>query len=94
MVLEEYESALHSLLQGIYRYGKYYENAIPLGIDRDLDFVRRQILKELENTFHVSEDEAEVLRSQLEQAMGNEEASKEYSLAIYEIVRKCKLTKE
>lgn len=94
MVLEEYESALHSLLQGIYRYGKYYENAIPLGIDRDLDFVRRQILKELENTFHVSEDEAEVLRSQLEQAMGSEEASKEYSLTIYEIVRERKLTKE
>ena len=94
MVLEDYESALHSLLKGIYRYGKYYENAIPLGVDRDLDFVRKQILEELEKTFHISEDEAEVLRSQLEQAMGSDEASKEYSLAIYEIVQECKLTKE
>ena len=94
MVLEEYESALHSLLQGIYRYGKYYENAISLEIDRDLDFVRKQILEELGKTFQISEDEAEVLRSQLEQAMRSEESSKEYSLAIYEIVRKCKLTKE
>ncbi len=94
MVMENYEEALHSLLKGIYRYGKYYESAIPLGIDRDLDFVRTQILQELEATFQISEDEAEVLRSQLEQAMTSENASEEYSLAIYEIVRECKLTKE
>ena len=94
MIMEDYESALHSLLKGIYRYGKYYESAIPLGIDRDLDFVRTQILKELEKTFHISEDEVEVLRSQLEQAMTNEEASKEYSLTIYEIIKECKLAKE
>lgn len=94
MRMEDYESALHSLLKGIYRYGKYYETAIPLGIDRDLDFVRTQILTELENTFHISEDEAEVLRNQLEQAMTSEEASKEYSLTIYEIVKECKLAKE
>lgn len=92
--MEDYESALHSLLKGIYRYGKYYETAIPLGIDRDLDFVRTQILRELENTFHISEDEAEVLRNQLEQAMTSEEASKEYSLTIYEIIKECELAKE
>ncbi len=94
IILEDYESALHSLLKGMYRYGKYYETAIPLGIDRDLDFVRTQILKELEKTFHISEDEAEVLRNQLEQAMTSEEASKEYSLMIYEIVKECELAKE
>ena len=94
IVLEDYESALHSLVKGMYRYGKYYETAIPLGIDRDLDFVRTQILKELEKTFHISEDEAEVLRNQLEQAMTSEEASKEYSNTIYEIVKECELAKE
>ncbi len=94
IVMEDYESALHSLLKGMYRYGKYYETAIPLGIDRDLDFVRTQILKELEKTFHISEDEAEVLRNQLEQAMTSAEASKEYSNTIYEIVKECELAKE
>lgn len=94
MMMKDYEEALHSLLKGIYRYGKYYESAIPLGIDKDLDFVRKQILEKLDETFHISEDEAEVLRSQLEQAMVSEEASEEYSLAIYEIVQECELTKE
>jgi len=93
MALEDYETAMHSLLLGLYRYGKYYEQAIPLGIDRDMDYVRTQILKELESTFGVSEDEAELLRSMLETAgVGgmnsaiNEDAAREYNLALYEIV--------
>lgn len=68
MSMKDYTSALHSLLLGMYRYGKYYEQAIPLGVDKDMDFVRTQILKELEATFGVSEDEAEVLRGMLEAA--------------------------
>ncbi len=94
MVLEDYHSALHSLLLGLYRYGKYYEQAIPLGIDRDMDFVRTQILKELSATFGVSEDEAEVLRSMLEAAGAggmnasiDADAAREYNLELYEIVK-------
>lgn len=94
MVMSDYESALHSLLLGLYRYGKYYEQAIPLGIDRDMDYVRTQILKELEATFSVSEDEAEYLRSMLEtagpggmKASIDEDAARLYNLKLYEIVK-------
>lgn len=93
MVMKEYETALHALLMGLYQYGDYYEPSILLGIDRDMDFVRSQILKELENTFGISEDEAEVLRSMLCDAgvYGMErpidpEAAREYNLKLYEIV--------
>ena len=85
---------LHSLLMGLYRYGAYYETAIPLGVERDMDFVRTQILKELENKFGVSEDEAEMLRSLLEETgvggLNNkidESAARAYNLALYEIVK-------
>jgi len=94
MALKDYETALHSLLLGLYRYGKYYEQAIPLGIDQDMDFVRTQILKELQATFDVSEDEAEVLRNMLEEAgvygMNRQidaHAAREYNLRLYEIVQ-------
>ena len=94
MVMNDYESALHSLLLGLHRYGKFYEEAISLGIDRDMDFVRTQILKELETTFHVSEDEAELLRSMLETAgVGgmkvdiDADAARVYNLKLYEIVK-------
>ena len=79
---------------GLYRYGKYYEQAIPLGIDRDMDYVRTQILKELKSTFDVSEDEAEVLRSMLDDAGAggmnsiiDTDAAREYNLELYEIVK-------
>ena len=94
MIMKDYHSALHSLLLGLYRYGKYYEQAIPLGIDRDMDYVRIQILKELEATFKVSEDEAELLRSMLEAAGPggmnttiDAHAARIYNLKLYEIVK-------
>ena len=93
MLIGDYQSALHSLLLGLYRYGKWYEQAITLGIGRDMDYVRIQILKELEATFHVSEDEAELLRSLLEAAGPggmnaeiNADAARIYNLKLYEIV--------
>lgn len=94
IVMKDYHSALHSLLLGLYRYGKYYEQAVPLGIDRDMDYVRTQILKELDSKFGISEDEAEVLRSMLEAAGAggmhtgiNADAAREYNLELYEIVK-------
>ena len=91
--MEEYETALHALLMGLYQYGDYYEPSILLGIDRDMDFVRSQILMTLEQKFGISEDEAEVLRSMLYDAgvYGMDrpidpEAAREYNLKLYEIV--------
>lgn len=101
MVMKDYRAALHSLLLGLYRYGKYYEQAIPLGIDRDMDYVRTQILKELKSTFSISEDEAELLRSMLEQAgVGgmnakvNDEAARAYNLVLYEKVKESGLNND
>ena len=94
MELGDYEAALHSLLLGLYRYGQYYDTAVPLGAGRDMDYVRTQILGALENTFGVSEDEAEELRSMLTDAGAggmhsgiNADAAREYNLALYEIVK-------
>jgi len=93
MLLEDYQAALHSLLLGLYRYGKYYEQAIPLGIKSDMDYVRTQILKELKATFEVSEDESELLRDMLENAgaggmntIVDPSAAREYNLELYKIV--------
>ena len=94
MLLHDYQAALHSLLLGLYRYGAYYEKAVPLGIERDMDYVRTQILKELEATFGVSEDEAELLRSMLADTnVGgltnsvDEDAAREYNVKLYEIIK-------
>ncbi len=96
MILKDYEAALHSLVLGLYRYGKYYETTtvISLGISKDLDFVRSQILEELDETFDVSEDEAELLRDMLEEAgvYGMDKpidsnAAREYNQKLYEIVK-------
>lgn len=56
-----YPQALDSLLKGIERYDKYIEYATMLGIKSDLDYVRGQILAELENVFSLSDDEIKKL---------------------------------
>lgn len=86
MAIGDYETALHSLVKGIYRYGKYFDTAKELSIDEDMDFVRTQILKELEATFDVSEDEAERLCSLLTESLENDEKALEYSIELYKIV--------
>ena len=57
-------------------------------------YFHTQILGALDNTFGVSEDEAEVLRSMLTDAGAggmhsgiNADAAREYNLALYEIVK-------
>ena len=96
MRLNDYEAALHSLLLGLYRYGVYHgaSELIPLDVDKDLDYVRNQILIELKNEFDVSEDEAELLRSMLaETGVGgmnisiDSHAAREYNQKLYEIVK-------
>lgn len=74
----KYPEALDSLLKGLSRYDKYIELATMLGIKSDLDYVRGQLLEELNRVFRLSEKEAIKLIS-------NEDAV-EYSLKIYDVV--------
>ena len=74
-----YPQALDSLLKGIERYDKYIEYATMLGIKSDLDYVKGQILAELENVFNLTENE-------IERLMDIKDAY-EYSHKIHEIAQ-------
>ena len=87
MGMKDYESALHSLIKGLYRYGVYMDHALEISIEEDMDFVRTQILRELEATFEVSEDESEILRNMLYESLHDDEKAIEYSREIYKIVK-------
>ncbi len=76
--LEKYPEALDSLLKGLSRYDKYIELATMLGIESDLDYVRSQILAELNNVFNITETDAMQILS-----YDNKE---DYSLAVYDVV--------
>jgi len=76
--IKEYPQALDALLKGLKRYDKYIELATMLGIKTDLDYVRSQILAELNNVFNLSEKEAK--------AMIEYENMEEYSLEVYNVV--------
>ena len=75
--LGEYPQALDSLLKGLERYDKYIELATMLGIDSDLNYVRNQILAELDNEFKLTEKNAMKIISYNDR--------KEYSLAVYDV---------
>ncbi len=74
----QYPEALDSLLKGLNRYDKYIELATMLGIESDLDYVRSQILAELNNVFKLSEEEAIQIISF--------DSMEDYSLAVYDVV--------
>lgn len=76
--MEKYPEAMDSLLKGLARYDKYIELATILGIKSDLDYVREQILAELDYVFNLSEDEAmDILAC---------ESRTEYSIKIYDTI--------
>ncbi len=52
------EKALDSLLKGLEKYDKYYSLASALDISDDLDYVRDEILFELEEKFNLTKEEA------------------------------------
>lgn len=54
----KHPEALDSLLKGLKRYEKYIELATMYGIKSDLDYVREQILAELNREYNLSEDVA------------------------------------
>ncbi len=76
--IEQYPQALDSLLKGLKRYDKYIELATYLGVDSDLNYVRDQILAELNKKFNLTEDEADQINK-----ISN---MKDYSLAVYDVV--------
>lgn len=78
--MEKYPEAMDSLLKGLARYDKYIELATILGIKSDLDYVREQIVAELDNVFNLSETEAkDILESN---------SRTEYSIKIYDVIIK------
>ncbi len=58
VTLKDYPRALDSLLSGLKRYEKYSALADELGIKSDLDYVRGQMLAELERVYGIKEREA------------------------------------
>lgn len=76
--MDEYASALDSLIKGLERYDKYIALATQLGIKSDLNYVRKQIMAELQNTYGVSERDALMLMEISDK--------QEYSEQIYKIV--------
>lgn len=62
-----YPEALDSLLKGLERYDKYLQDAESLGIESDLNYVRRQILGELKRSFSMTEKDAAELNAIKEQ---------------------------
>ncbi len=76
--IKQYPQALDSLLKGLKRYDKYIELATYLGVDSDLNYVRDQILAELNKKYKLTEDEAVKINSLTNM--------KDYSLAVYDIV--------
>ncbi len=76
--IREYPQALDSLLKGLKRYDKYIELARMLGVESDLNYVREQILAELNKKFNLTEEEAVRLNTI--------PSMKDYSLAVYDVV--------
>jgi len=74
----KYPEALDSLLMGLSRYDKYLELATILGIKQDLDYVRDQIIAELNNVFHIAEADALQII--------NSDSQTQYSLQVYDVV--------
>ena len=67
MYIKMYPAALDSLLKGMERYDKYIKRAADLGIKQDMDYVKKQILKELKQKFGLTEEEAVALNENKDQ---------------------------
>jgi GTPase involved in cell partitioning and DNA repair len=53
-----YPEALDSLLKGLKRYDEYISDATEMGIRNDMDYVKTQILGELNEAYQMSEADA------------------------------------
>lgn len=63
MDIKKYPEALDSLLKGLERYDKYIKHATDLGIESDMDYVKKLIVKELKQEFNISEEEANTINN-------------------------------
>lgn len=73
-------NALDSLVKGLYRYDKYITYATQIGIQSDLNYIRKQIMTELEETYSMSERDVLVLMGIIDK--------KEYSENVYKLAAK------
>ena len=78
--MKKYPQALDSLLKGLDRYEKYYMTATVHGIEDDLDYVKEHIVEELNEIFHLTEEQARLLLTY--------EDREEYSVAVYKLANK------
>ena len=53
--------ALNALIKGLARYKKYAQEASDLGVSDDVNDVRKNIISALQNTYKISEEDAESL---------------------------------
>lgn len=81
-----YANALDALIKGLFRYDKYIAYATQIGIKSDLNYVRKQIMAELEDTYQMSERDALVLMGVIDK--------KEYSENVYKIASQIKKKKK
>ncbi len=56
--MQMYPEALDSLLKGLQKYDEYITAGEQLGVANDLDYVRGQIITELQNVFSINEKQA------------------------------------
>lgn len=82
MNLQSYPDALDSLIKGLKRYNKYIDSANELGITKHMDYVKRQILKELKKEFKLSEQKA--------MKLAEIEDQQKYSERIYTLAKQSK----
>jgi len=76
--MNDMPKALDSLLKGLQRYEKYIDLAVKLGVDTDLDDVRKKILEKVTSGFMLTEQEAmEIIQS---------DSQAEYSKKVYDAV--------
>lgn len=58
VAVEKYDNALDQLLRGVDKYDKFYEDAVSLGIDEDINKCEESIANALHEDYNISIDEA------------------------------------
>ncbi|MBE5937647.1 MAG: hypothetical protein E7265_06415 [Lachnospiraceae bacterium] len=74
-----YPEALDSLFKGIRQYEKYFPDAVELDVTSDLDYVKSQIVTELEAEFGITEEMAKEINKITDNA--------EYSRRVYDLAQ-------
>ena len=78
--IQYYAEALNSLLNGLTKYDVYLDQASELGVKSDLQYVKSQILEELEEKYNLDEESAKKITSMEDQ--------EKYSDKVFAIAKK------